>query len=133
MRRRLVECMRVIGENAQVNEADNRPLAAALAMVVAMAVIGFVDTFIGLIAETIGLWQFHAMRSALMVPLLALMPMLGLGSLWPTRWRRVLARSVVLSISMMLYFGALGLMPVAQAMAGMFTSPLFVLLINVVV
>ncbi|MBR9841652.1 MAG: DMT family transporter [Rhodobacteraceae bacterium] len=102
-------------------------------MVVAMAVIGFVDTFIGLIAETVGLWQFHAMRSALMLPLLAMMPMLGLGSLWPNRWGRVLARSGVLSLSMMLYFGALGLMPVAQALAGMFTSPLFVLLINVVV
>lgn len=116
-----------------MNEAGNRPLAAALAMVVAMAVIGFVDTFIALIAETVGLWQFHAMRSALMMPLLAMMPMLGLGNLWPNRWRRVLARSVVLSLSMMLYFGALGLMPVAQALAGMFTSPLFVLLINVVV
>jgi drug/metabolite transporter (DMT)-like permease len=116
-----------------MDEAGNRPLAAALAMVVAMAVIGFVDTFIGEIAETVGLWQFHAMRSAFMVPLLILMPMLGLGVLRPRRWGRVLARSAVLSTSMMLYFGALGLMPVAQALAGMFTSPIFVLLINVAV
>ncbi len=116
-----------------MDEAGNRPLAAALAMLVAMAVIGFVDTFIGEIAETVGLWQFHAMRSAFMVPLLILMPVLGLGVLRPHRWGRVLARSAVLSTSMMLYFGALGLMPVAQALAGMFTSPIFVLLINVAV
>ena len=116
-----------------MNEAGNRPLAAAMAMLVAMAVIGFVDTFIGEIAKTVGLWQFHAMRSAFMMPLLILMPVLGLGVLRPRRWRRVLARSAVLSTSMMLYFGALGLMPVAQALAGMFTSPIFVLLINVVV
>ncbi|MCW8843669.1 MAG: EamA family transporter, partial [Rhodobacteraceae bacterium] len=116
-----------------MNEAGNRPIAAALAMVVAMAVIGFVDTFIGKIAETVGLWQFHAMRSAMMAPLLILMPLLGLGALRPRRWGRVLARSAVLSTSMMLYFGALGLMPVAQALAGMFTSPIFVLLINVAV
>ena len=116
-----------------MDETVNRPLAAALAMVVAMAVIGFVDTFIARIAETVGLWQFHAMRSAMMAPLLAVMPLLGLGVLRARRWRRVLARSVVLSVSMMLYFGALGLMPVAQALAGMFTSPLFVLLINVAV
>ncbi len=116
-----------------MDEFGNRPLAAALAMLVAMAVIGFVDTFIGEIAKTVGLWQFHAMRSAFMMPLLILMPVLGLGVLRPRRWRRVLARSVVLSTSMMLYFGALGLMPVAQALAGMFTSPIFVLLINVAV
>ena len=120
-------------KGAGVDEMGNRPLAAALAMLVAMATIGFVDTFIGEIAETVGLWQFHAMRSAFMVPLLAIMPLLGLGGLRARRWGRVLARSAVLSISMMLYFGALGLMPVAQALAGMFTSPIFVLLINVVV
>ncbi|WP_243612207.1 DMT family transporter [Shimia aestuarii] len=102
-------------------------------MLVAMAVIGFVDTFIGEISQTVGLWQFHAMRSAFMMPLLILMPVFGLGVLRPRRWRRVLARSLVLSTSMMLYFGALGLMPVAQALAGMFTSPIFVLLINVAV
>lgn len=113
--------------------AGNRPLAAASAMLVAMAVIGFVDTFIGEISQTVGLWQFHAMRSAFMMPLLILMPVFGLGVLRPRRWRRVLARSLVLSTSMMLYFGALGLMPVAQALAGMFTSPIFVLLINVAV
>ncbi len=113
--------------------AGNRPLAAASAMLVAMAVIGFVDTFIGEISQTVGLWQFHAMRSAFMMPLLVLMPVFGLGVLRPRRWRRVLARSLVLSTSMMLYFGALGLMPVAQALAGMFTSPIFVLLINVAV
>jgi drug/metabolite transporter (DMT)-like permease len=68
-----------------------------------------------------------------MAPLLVVMSLLGLGVMRPENWRPVLARAVVLSTSMMLYFGSLGLMPIAQALAGLFTSPIFVLLINVLV
>ncbi len=108
-------------------------MAAALLMLGAMALIGLIDNFIARIAESIGLWQFVMLRSALMAPFLVVMARIGLGRLRPLRWRRVLARGVMLSVSMFLYFGALGLMPIAEALAGLFTSPIFVLLINALI
>lgn len=112
---------------------NNRPIAAAISMLSAMCIIGFIDNFVTVISQSLGLWQLHAMRSTFMAPLLVAMSLLGLGVMRPNNWRPVLARAVVLSTSMMLYFGSLGLMPIAQALAGLFTSPIFVLLINVLV
>ena len=115
------------------DSVNNRPAQAAISMLFAMTVIGLIDNFVAIISTHVGLWQFHAMRSTLMVPLLVAMAAFGLGSLRPNNWRPVFARATVLSISMMLYFGSLGIMPISQALAGLFTSPIFVLLINVVV
>jgi drug/metabolite transporter (DMT)-like permease len=48
----------------------------------------------------------------------------------PTAPRAVLARSVVHGSAMLIYFGALAFLPVAQVAAGLFTAPIFVLLIQ---
>lgn len=109
---------------------ENRPLAASLSMLSAMAIIGFIDNFVARISDSMGLWQFVAMRAAMMTPLLILMSWAGLGRLKPQLWWPVLARALMLSMAMFLYFGALGLMPISEALAGLFTSPIFVLLIN---
>jgi drug/metabolite transporter (DMT)-like permease len=42
----------------------------------------------------------------------------------------VLARSVIHATAMVIYFGALAFLPVAQVAAGLFTAPIFVLLIQ---
>lgn len=103
---------------------------AAGYMVFAMTVLGVIDNYVSLLAETISVWQFHLVRSTAALPLLALMPALGLGPLRTRRAGPVALRSALMAVSMMTYFGALGLMPIAQALAGLFTSPLFVLLIS---
>jgi drug/metabolite transporter (DMT)-like permease len=61
--------------------------------------------------------------------LLVLTPVMGL-KLRPKRWRPVVARSGFLGAAVMIYFGALGFLPVATAAAGLFTAPIFVLLIS---
>jgi drug/metabolite transporter (DMT)-like permease len=97
-----------------------------------MASVGFVDNFIRVIAEDVGLWQFHAFRSAMaMVLILAAVPVLGLR-LRPRRIGAVLWRTFLNSVSMLCYFGALSSMSIAAAGAGLFTSPIWVLLISVV-
>lgn len=112
---------------------NNRPVAAAISMLCAMSLIGLIDNFVAVISQNVSLWQFHVMRSFFMAPLLILMVFFGFGRLRPLRWLPVIARSVVITISMMLYFGSLGFMPISQVLAGMFTSPVFVLLINAIV
>jgi drug/metabolite transporter (DMT)-like permease len=113
-----------------MTETPNRTLAAAGAVLVYAGLIGFTDNFVRVIAVEAGLWQFHAVRSAMAITMLmALAVPFGLR-LWPKRPRAVLARSVVHGLAMLIYFGALAFLPVAQVAAGLFTAPIFVLLIQ---
>ncbi len=114
----------------QVNA--NRPYAAAALVLGGMGLFGLIDNFMRLAAETGGLWQFHLLRSV--IALVVLFPLawaLGIG-LRPIRPSRVAARSVLNSIAMVIYFGCLGFMPIAQVVAGLFTAPIFVVIFSVV-
>ncbi len=106
-----------------------RSTAFGAAMILGgMAVLGIVDNFVRLITDAAGLWQFHLMRSAMALPMLALAAAaLGLG-LRPRRFGPVAARSAAQTLAMLLYFGALPMMPIAQAAAALFTAPIWVLL-----
>lgn len=112
--------------------SENEPngLRAAFLMVCAMAIIGVIDSLIAPLSQHIGLWQFHFIRALIAFPLVVSMSLLGLGSIWPQRWWAVGLRSLLVGISMLFYFSALAWMPIAQALAGLFTSPIFILLIN---
>ncbi|HBU14498.1 MAG TPA: EamA/RhaT family transporter, partial [Gemmobacter sp.] len=48
----------------------------------------------------------------------------------PVNLRAVVARSAIHGCAMLIYFGALAFLPVAQVAAGLFTAPIFVLLIS---
>lgn len=111
-------------------EQEKSSVLASMLMVASMAIIGVIDNFVIRLAETIGLWQFHLCRALLMLPLIACLSLLGLGSLRPQRYGIVALRSVLITLAMLFYFSALALMPIAQALAGLFTSPIFVLLIS---
>jgi drug/metabolite transporter (DMT)-like permease len=47
-------------------------------------------------------------------------------------WKPIAARTVFMVTSMLLYFGAMPMMPIAEAGAGLFTSPIFVLLFSTI-
>lgn len=113
-----------------MSETPNRTLAAFGAVLIYAAVIAFTDNYVRVIAQDTGLWQFHATRTAMAFVLLALLAVpLGL-KLRPRRPGAVLARSAMHGLAMMIYFGALAFLPVAQVAAGLFTAPIFVLLIQ---
>ncbi|WP_139103278.1 DMT family transporter [Pararhodobacter sp. CCB-MM2] len=108
----------------------NRVSAALLAVLGYAILIGFTDNYVRIIAEEGGLWQFHATRTAMAVVLFALAakPM-GLR-LQPVNWKPFLARSAVHASAMLVYFGCLAYLTVAQTAAGLFTAPIFVLLFS---
>ncbi|MGL6209720.1 MAG: DMT family transporter [Paracoccaceae bacterium] len=111
----------------------DRPLAAALFIAGYAVIIGFTDNFVRIIAGEIGVWQFHLMRSVIAGALLlaAALP-LGLR-LRPVHLGAVAARSMLHGAAVIIYFGALAFLPVAVVAAGLFTAPIFVLLISGVV
>lgn len=113
-----------------MTETHNRTLAALGAVLIYACVIAFTDNYVRVIARDGGLWQFHATRTAMAFVLLGLAAIpLGLR-LRPRRPKAVLARSAIHGAAMVIYFGALAFLPVAQVAAGLFTAPIFVLLIQ---
>ncbi len=107
-----------------------RSLKAAMLMVWAMVIIGVIDSYVVRLAGEIGLWQFHFTRALIALPLVVGLSWVGLGRLAPFRPWAVALRSMLIATAMLLYFGALAFMPIAQALAGLFTSPIFILLIS---
>ena len=112
------------------DHAPSRLLAAAGLIFVYAAIIGFTDNFVAVIARDTGLWQFHLTRSAMALVLLGLAGWAMGARLRPQHWPAVVARSAIHGLAMVIYFGALAFLPVALVAAGLFTAPIFVLLIS---
>jgi drug/metabolite transporter (DMT)-like permease len=89
-----------------------------------------IDNFVRLMAAHIGLWQFHAIRAAMAIPLILLICFLFNRRWRPTHWRGPLIRTGLIVSSMLLYFGSLPMAPIAQVGAGLFTSPIWVLVFS---
>ncbi len=112
---------------------ETRPAVAATAIVASMAIIGYIDNFVVIIAEDASVWQFHFVRSLMCLPFFLLAAVAGFGPLRPRRFWAVAGRSFFMTSAMVLYFAALAFMPIAQVVAGLFTSPIFVVLISTLV
>ncbi len=110
--------------------SHDRTLAAAGLICVYALLIGFTDNYVHLVAAEAGLWQFHATRTAMALVLLMAAAALMRWRLRPLRLKAVVGRSVIHGIAMVIYFGALAFLPVALVAAGLFTAPIFVLLIS---
>ena len=108
-----------------------RPGLAAASILGGMFVLGITDNFVPYISETGSLWQFHMVRGVLSVVLLALIAAVGIGMIRPLSWRAVLGRSLFPASAMLIYFGCLSVLPIGVVVAGLFTAPMFVLLISV--
>ncbi|MDH3666706.1 MAG: DMT family transporter [Paracoccaceae bacterium] len=104
----------------------------ALWIVGGTSLIALSDNFVTGIARDIGLWQFHATRSAMVVPVAVAFAILtGQGrSLRPASVPHVLLRSLFGTLGLMMYFAALPAVGIAQTAAGFFTAPVWVALIS---
>lgn len=108
-----------------------KPTAAALSILGGMAALGLTDNFVPYISERGSLWQFYLMRSIMGIAVLVIVAALGFGSLRPKRFWAVFGRSVFQGCAMLIYFGCLSVLPIGVVVAGLFTSPLFVVLISI--
>jgi drug/metabolite transporter (DMT)-like permease len=100
-------------------------------MIGGMILIGFIDNYVAVVAGQISLWQFQLARTIPAALLIVLLSKVGFGTLRPVRLWAVGVRSLLIALAMLFYFGSLAFMPIAQSLAGLFTSPIFVLLIAV--
>jgi drug/metabolite transporter (DMT)-like permease len=109
---------------------NDRSLAAAGMVLIYATLIGFADNFVRVVAAEAGLWQFHVTRSLMALPLILVFAWAVGHRVAPVNRRAVIARSAVHGLAMLTYFGALAFLPVAIVAAGLFTAPIFVLLIS---
>ena len=116
------------------NPSPSAALSAALSIVAAMLILGISDNFIAAVSERMSLWQYHAMRSAMVMPLIVgAMALLGQArTLRPVAPGPVLLRSAFTVAAMILYFAAIPSVSVSLAAAGLFTSPIWVTVFSVV-
>lgn len=110
--------------------ATRSALAGTPEVLASMAIIGLIDNLVRGMAADLGLWQFHLLRGLVAVAVIVLVARLAGRRLVPRAPAWVALRSALVSLAMILYFSALGFMPVAAAAAGLFTAPIFVLLMQ---
>lgn len=108
------------------------PRQAALLILAGMATLGLSDNLVTYVSANSSLWQFHLVRSAMVLAVMGVFAALGYGVIRPKRPWAVLARSALQAMSMVIYFGCLAILPIGVVVAGFFTAPLFVALIAAV-
>ena len=103
-----------------------------LAIMTAMILLGLSDNLVVIVSGDIGLWQLHAVRGIFCI--LFVLGWMRFHHINPAIQNRkaVLWRTFFITVSMLLFFGALPFVGVAIAGAGLFTAPIFVLLFGLV-
>lgn len=109
---------------------DPNTRLAIICSLSAMMLFGLIDNFIRMIAATGSLWQFHMIRSVVALTVLVMVARWFGIALGAKHTGRVASRTFFAAVAMVIYFGCLGVMPVAQAVAGLFTAPIFVVIFS---
>lgn len=114
--------------------SDNsiQPGRAACLILAGMMTLGLTDNFVPFVTDESSLWQFHLIRGGLVVAALSVAAAFGFGAVRPIRPLAVAGRSLFTAGAMLIYFGCLAVLPIGVVVAGLFTSPLFVVLITVI-
>ena len=110
----------------------NPTAGGALWIVFGTALSAVSDNFVAGVSREIGLWQFHVLRSAMVIPLAALAA-LAMGqarTLRPVAPGPVIARSLFGTAALLMYFAALPSVGIAQTAAGFFASPIWVVVLS---
>lgn len=105
-------------------------LSGPMLLVVGISILGFSDNLVLVVSDSASVGQFHFIRSVfIIVGILLVARLMGL-SVVPKRWPLMLIRTFCMVSAILLYFTAMPLMPIAEAGAGLFTSPIFVLMFS---
>ena len=104
----------------------------AILLVAGISIFGFSDNLTMLVSDDVGVGQFHLSRSLFAIVMVAILgKLLGL-SVIPKLWKPVLVSTLFMVIAIFLYFSVMPMMAIAEAGAGLFTSPIFVLLFSAI-
>lgn len=108
-------------------------LGGAVWIVSGMAVVALSDNLLPLVSGRMSVWQFQALRAGMVVPLAVIFAIaIGQGmSLIGRSQRRLAERSLMATAALSFYFTAIPAVGITQAAAGLFTAPLWVVALSV--
>lgn len=105
---------------------------AIWAMILTVIALSFGDAIVRMTGAQMGVWQLFVLRSALVVPVLV--AIMGVSrtslSLGRTLMAWVILRNLLLVTTWLLYYIALVQLPMALAVASLYTLPLFILIFS---
>ncbi len=110
---------------------SSQVLNGTLMIVGSMAVIGLIDNFIRYVVEEAGLWQFYLIRAIMACGFIVIYFLWKKQDFRPKRSWAVVLRSMLMAGAILIYFGSITIMPIAEAGATLFSSPIFLLLFSV--
>ena len=99
-------------------------------LVTGISIFGLTDNFTMLVSDQVGVGQFHFSRSIFACVMVFFLARYFKMTVIPQNWGPVLVRTLFIAASMLLYFSVIPMMPIAEAGAGLFTSPIFVLIFS---
>lgn len=113
----------------------DRPAMAAGLMLGSLLLISLQDAIVRLVGGETSLWQFQFLRATINIGLLLVLARIlwGTGPRRPERMWAVALRSVLLIGAMLCFFGGVPTLTLTQMAAGLYTFPLFVTVLSVLV
>ena len=104
------------------------PLAkSGILLTLGLSIFGFADNLTLLVSNEVSVGQFHFSRSLSAIIIVSIFAYFSRSNLIIKNWLPIIFRTIFNVISMILYFSVIPMMPIAEAGAGLFTSPIFVL------
>ena len=117
------------------SQIDDNPIAALSMIVFGVIILSLQDGLIKYMAPSTSFWQFQLIRSIGNIILLCLIARftIGLQSLFPLNWKPVYFRAFMMTSCMFCFFAASPSLSLAQMAAGLYTYPIFVSILAVLV
>ena len=107
------------------------PLAkSGILLTLGLSIFGFADNLTLLVSDEVSVGQFHFSRSLSAIIIVIMFAYFSNTYLVIKNWTAIIFRTFFNVISMILYFSVTPMMPIAEAGAGLFTSPIFVLIFS---
>ncbi|MEL6289952.1 MAG: DMT family transporter [Pseudomonadota bacterium] len=115
-------------------DSVDRPALAAALMVFALMLLGLQDAIVKLTSSAVSLWQFQLVRSAINLALVLALARVLWGEARPRakRWWAVILRSLFLVATMVMFFGGVPFLSLAEIAAGLYTYPLYIAIFSAV-
>ncbi len=108
----------------------NRPLLAILAILAADLLLTLNDALVARAQSDVGLWTVFWLRGLIAVPVAVLITLAARARFMPDQVGIVMVRTALLLVSWVCLYSALAVMPVANAVATLYTIPLMIALIT---
>ena len=120
----------MILQNLKLGVFSAPQLRGGMLLTLGICIFGFADNLTILLADQVGVGQFLLSRSLIALAILILFARIFGLRLLPYNWYWVLVRTFFIAVAMLFYFSSLSLMPAAEAGAGLFISPICVLIFS---